>query len=74
MNINDLMTLRTVSLIEGRISVLMRPRHEALPCRRRRALRFVSLPAVLANNLMIIGELLTKRSRRRRKPNRQFLS
>jgi hypothetical protein len=30
--------------------------------------------AVLANNLMIIGELLTKRSRGRRKINRQFLS
>jgi len=28
---------------------------------------------VLANNLMIIGELLTKRARRR-KTNRQFLS
>jgi hypothetical protein len=30
--------------------------------------------AVLANNLMIIGELLTKRSRRCRNNNRQFLS
>ena len=30
--------------------------------------------AVLANNLIIIGELLTKRSRRRRKTKRQFLS
>ena len=30
--------------------------------------------AVLANNLMIIGELSTKRSRGRRKINRQFLS
>jgi hypothetical protein len=29
---------------------------------------------VLANNLMIIGELLTKRSRGRRKINRQFFS
>jgi hypothetical protein len=28
--------------------------------------------AVLANNLMIIGELLTKRPRRRRDANRQF--
>jgi hypothetical protein len=28
---------------------------------------------VLANNLMIIGELLTNRSRRCRKTNRQFL-
>jgi hypothetical protein len=31
-------------------------------------------PALLANNLIIIGELLTKRSRRRRKTKRQFLS
>jgi hypothetical protein len=30
--------------------------------------------AVLANNLMIIGELLTKRSRRRRKINKQVLN
>ena len=30
--------------------------------------------AVLANNLMIVGELLTKRSRRRRKSNRPLLS
>jgi IS5 family transposase len=29
--------------------------------------------AVLANNLMIIGELLTNRSRPRRKINRRFL-
>jgi hypothetical protein len=30
--------------------------------------------AVLANNLMIIGELLTNRTRRCRKTNRQFVS
>jgi transposase, IS5 family len=30
--------------------------------------------AVLANNLMIMSELLTNRSRRRRKTNRRFLS
>jgi IS5 family transposase len=30
--------------------------------------------AVLANNLMVIGELSTKRSRRRRKTNRQLTS
>jgi hypothetical protein len=61
--------------IEGRISVLMRGRG----MKRRRAEgaeRFALFvgTAVLANNLMIIGELLTKRSRRCRNNNRQFLS
>ena len=59
--------------IEGRISVLLRGRGMKR-CRAEGAERFALLvaAAVLANNLMIIGELLTKRSRRRRKTNRQF--
>ena len=42
-------------------------------CRAEGAERFALFvgAAVLANNLMIIGELLTKRSRRRRKTNRR---
>jgi transposase, IS5 family len=61
--------------IEGRISVLMRGRGMKR-CRAEGAERFALFvgAAVLANNLMIIGELLTKRSRRRRNTNRQFLS
>ena len=61
--------------IEGRISVLMRGRGMKR-CRAEGPERFALFvaAAVLANNLMIIGELLTKRSRRRRKTNRQFFS
>ena len=61
--------------IEGRISVLMRGRGMKR-CRAEGAERFALFvgAAVLANNLIIIGELLTKRSRRRRKTKRQFLS
>src|SRR5262249_16111021 len=61
--------------IEGGISVLMRGRGMKR-CRAEGAERFALFvgAAVLANNLMIIGELLTKRSRRRRNTNRQFLS
>src|SRR6202045_2179030 len=61
--------------IEGRISVLMRGRGMKR-CRAEGAERFALFvaAAVLANNLMIIGELLTKRSRGRRKINRHFLS
>jgi hypothetical protein len=61
--------------IEGRLSVLMRGRGMKR-CRAEAAERFALFvaAAVLANNLMIIGELLTKRSRRRRKTNRQFFS
>ena len=61
--------------IEGRISVLMRGRGMKR-CRAEGAERFALFvaAAVLANNLMIIGDLLTKRSRGRRKINRQFLS
>jgi len=61
--------------IEGRISVLMRGRGMKR-CRTEGAERFALFvgAAVLANNLMIIGKLLTKRSRRRRNTNRQFLS
>src|SRR5579871_425166 len=61
--------------IEGRISVLMRGRGMKR-CRAEGAERFALFvaAAVLANNLMIIGDLLTKRCRRRRKTNRQFLS
>jgi transposase, IS5 family len=57
--------------IEGRISVLMRGRGMKR-CRAEGAERFALFvgAAVLANNLMIIGALLTKRSRRRRKANR----
>jgi transposase, IS5 family len=57
--------------IEGRISVLMRGRGMKR-CRAEGAQRFELFvgAAVLANNLMIIGELLTKRSRRRRKARR----
>jgi len=57
--------------IEGRISVLMRGRGMKR-CRAEGAERFAMFvgAAVLANNLMIIGELLTKRSRRRRKARR----
>jgi transposase, IS5 family len=45
-------------------------------CRAEGAERFALFvaAAALANNLMIIGELLSKRSRRRRNTNRQFLS
>ena len=59
--------------IEGRISVLMRGRGMKR-CRAEGAERFALFvaAAVLANNLMIIGRLLTKRSRRCRKINRQF--
>jgi IS5 family transposase len=61
--------------IEGRISVLMRGRGMKR-CRAEGAERFALFvgAAVLANNLMIVGTLLTKRSRRRSKTNRQFLS
>ncbi len=61
--------------IEGRISVLMRGRGMKR-CRAGGADRFTLFvaAAVLANNLMIIGKLLTKRSRRRRKTDRQFLT
>jgi hypothetical protein len=61
--------------IEGRISVLMRGRGMK-HCRAEGAERFALFvgAAVLANNLIIIGELLTKRSRRRRNTDRQFLS
>ena len=57
--------------IEGRISVLMRGRGMKR-CRAQGAERFALFvaAAVLANNLMIIGELLTKRASRRRKANR----
>jgi transposase, IS5 family len=56
--------------IEGRISVLMRGRGMKR-CRAEGVERFAMFvgAAVLANNLMIIGALLTKRSRRRRKTN-----
>ena len=45
-------------------------------CRTEGAERFALFvgAAVLANNLMIIGELLTKRSRRRRNTSRKILS
>jgi transposase, IS5 family len=58
--------------IEGRISVLMRGRGMKR-CRAEGAERFALFvgAAVLANNLMIIGDLMIKRSRRRRKPKRQ---
>ena len=58
--------------IEGRISVLMRGRGMKR-CRAEGAERFALFvgAAVLANNLMIIGELLTNRSVRRRKTNRR---
>jgi IS5 family transposase len=61
--------------IEGRISVLMRGRGMKR-CRAEGAERFALFigAAVLANNLMIIGKLLTNRSRRCRKTNRQFVS
>jgi hypothetical protein len=61
--------------IEGRISVLVRGRGMKR-CRAEGAERFALFvaAAVLANNLMIVGELLTKRSRGRRKTNRQILS
>jgi IS5 family transposase len=57
--------------IEGRISVLMRGRGMKR-CRAQGAERFALFvaAAVLANNLMIIGELLTKRVSRRCKANR----
>jgi IS5 family transposase len=57
--------------IEGRISVLMRGRGMKR-CRAEGAERFALFvgAAVLANNLMIIGGLMIKRSRRR-KPKRQ---
>jgi IS5 family transposase len=56
--------------IEGRISVLMRGRGMRR-CRAEGAERFALFvsAAVLANNLMIIGALLSKRARRRRKAN-----
>jgi IS5 family transposase len=59
--------------IEGRISVLMRGRGMKR-CRAEGAERFALFvgAAVLANNLIIIGELLTKRSRCRRQTKRQF--
>ena len=61
--------------IEGRISVLMRGRGMKR-CRAEGAERFALFvgAAVLANNLLVVGELLTKRSKRRRKSNRQLLS
>jgi IS5 family transposase len=42
-------------------------------CRAEGAERFALFvaAAVLANNLMIVGDLLAKRSRRRRKPTRR---
>jgi IS5 family transposase len=54
--------------IEGRISVLMRGRGMKR-CRAEGPERFALFvgAAVLANNLMIIGDLMIKRSRRRRK-------
>jgi transposase, IS5 family len=57
--------------IEGRISVLMRGRGMKR-CRAEGAARFALFvgAAVLANNLMMIGALLTKRTSRRRKANR----
>ncbi|HEY1472949.1 MAG TPA: ISNCY family transposase [Pseudolabrys sp.] len=57
--------------IEGRISVLMRGRGMKR-CRAEGAERFALFvgAAVLANNLMIIAALLTKRSARRRKATR----
>jgi transposase, IS5 family len=57
--------------IEGRISVLMRGRGMKR-CRAEGAERFALFvgAAVLANNLMIVAALLTKRSRRRRKATR----
>jgi IS5 family transposase len=60
--------------IEGRISVLMRGRGMKR-CRAEGTERFALFvrAAVLANNLMIIGELLTNRSRPRRKTNRRCL-
>src|SRR5215470_8542365 len=61
--------------IEGRISVLMRGRGMKR-CRAEGAERFALFvaAAVLANNLMIVGDLLTKRPRHHRKTNRQSLS
>jgi transposase, IS5 family len=57
--------------IEGRISVLMRGRGMKR-CRAEGAERFALFvaAAVLANNLMVVGKLLTKRSRRRRPATR----
>jgi IS5 family transposase len=57
--------------IEGRISVLMRGRGMKR-CRAEGAERFALFvgAAVLANNLMIVAALLTKRSARRRKATR----
>ena len=57
--------------IEGRISVLMRGRGMKR-CRAEGGERFALFvgAAVLANNLMIIAALLTKRSSRRRKATR----
>jgi transposase, IS5 family len=57
--------------IEGRISVLMRGRGMKR-CRAEGAERFAMFvgAAVLANNLMIVAALLTKRSARRRKATR----
>jgi IS5 family transposase len=58
--------------IEGRISVLMRGRGMKR-CRAEGAERFALFvgAAVLANNLMIISNLMIKRSRQRRKPKRR---
>jgi transposase, IS5 family len=57
--------------IEGRISVLMRGRGMKR-CRAEGAERFALFvgAAVLANNLMIVATLLTKRSSRRSKATR----
>jgi IS5 family transposase len=73
-------SLRTIAGVQARPALPCRhlgvdawPRHEG--CRAEGAERFALFvgAAVLANNLMIIGELLTNRSRHRRKTNRQFL-
>jgi IS5 family transposase len=58
-------------MIEGRISVLMRGRGMKR-CRAEGAERFALFvaAAVLANNLMIIGQLSAKSATRRRKARR----
>jgi len=58
-------------MIEGRISVLMRGRGMKR-CRAQGAERFALFvgAAVLANNLIILARLLTKRPSRRRKAAR----
>src|SRR5580693_4327287 len=60
--------------IEGRISVLMRGRGMKR-CRAEGAERFALFvgAAVLANNLMIVAALLTRRASRRRKATQRFL-